>query len=1422
MDHQLQPLPEAAPNTARGFEDSRLVGPPLAPAGYADVAQKDVNSSSLPNLEVTVVEGAVLKRKRGRPAKGAPKVAPLVRQKKDEEDVCFICFDGGSLVLCDRRGCPKAYHPTCIKRDEAFFRSKAKWNCGWHICSACQKASHYMCYTCTYSLCKGCTKDADFVCVRENKGLCGICMRTIMLIEKSVQGNKEMCEVDFDDKGSWEYLFKVYWMYLKGKLSLTFDELLRAKNPWKGVAPMSYKVQSPHEFYHLRDDKGSGSENSCIDIESNNLKNKKPKRQPKLLGKGDFLDRIGSGGDRDMSLPECTKWASKELLEFVSHMKNGDTSLLSQSDVQNLLLEYVTKNNLRDPQQMSEIVCDSRLLNLLGKARVGQTEMLKLLESHFLLKDNGPAENTFGAGIINTVASEREAIDNYSKQLMLVNDKRCKTHNKADVLVPLNNPDAYAAIDVHNLNLIYLRRCLMENLTEDIEKIHEKVVGSFVRIRISCSDQKQDMYRLVQVVGTSKVAEPYKIGTRTTDIKLEILNLNRKEVISIAEISNQEFSEDECKRLRQSIKYGLSNRLTVGEILNKALTLQAIRVNDWLEAEILRLSHLRDRAKYVEKLHLLNSPEERQRRLHEIPDVHSDPNLDSMFESDEDDGESDERKQDNNIFPKYIVFDRRERGSFFPRISNGVFNDEGGKTQDLPVTREHVGNICTVKNCDDTAIKDSTNTVVKSEVSSVALNISSSLIPAEMQQPLNEFLNDRSWYYQDPTGKVQGPFSMVQLYKWNVSGGFPPDLKIWRIGEKQDNSILLTDALSGKCSKNVSLPFNNQLLSLGVSVTSDNKDNSQDAGKNVVKNVISADGQIIEQSKEQKVDNTSTLSDGKDEPVRSNGWLEPLHLYPSPLSTTIPEKLNENASDKLRKGHGIVRNSQDNGNNGSNRTLDGQSNSGQSYQKPSDSEENSAQSSGQTWRHPNVNSSSDCLVTTSAHVSGTKTSPHKLGFDLHNPPSPPACNTSSGPTWRHPNVNSSSNCLVTTSAHVSGTKTSPHKLGFDLHNPPSPPACNTSSGQTWSHPNINSSSDCLVNTPAHVSGTKTSPHKLGFDLHNPPSPPACNTSSGQTWRHLDINSSSNCLVTPSTHVSGTKTSPHKLGFDLHNPPSPPTCNTSTWQAIIGEPNDFDESVSDLLAEVEAMESFGGLESPTSIMKCGDDLTEGSKNDCLSFVADLGPMLDAGKGDALSSTGDLNLPSQPTVTEEPLRQADVHHHHQRISAELSSRSSKVEVGTKNTSTSGNQWDSGSENSTVVPSPATLGLAVDTTWRLGLESTPLGWSGIDQANANVGWGVGQTAVQETRSSNSYSSVVTPGFGDSQPRYGSDRFSVPRDRGSQGHARESGFGRSRIGFNRQPSYGVGNGGSYRPVPKGQRVCKFYESGYCKKGASCDYWHP
>ena len=43
--------------------------------------------------------------------------------------------------------------------------------------------------------------------------------------------------------------------------------------------------------------------------------------------------------------------------------------------------------------------------------------------------------------------------------------------------------------------------------------------------------------------GTQMFAEKYKIGKKTTDIALQILNLDKTEVVTIDVISNQEFTE---------------------------------------------------------------------------------------------------------------------------------------------------------------------------------------------------------------------------------------------------------------------------------------------------------------------------------------------------------------------------------------------------------------------------------------------------------------------------------------------------------------------------------------------------------------------------------------------------------------------------------------------------------------------------------------------------------------------------------------------------------------------------------------------------------------------------------------------------------------------------------------------------------------
>jgi hypothetical protein len=795
-------------------DESQLVGVSVAIAedsgeGEAvTAAEVDVELKVEENLGESVGE----KRKRGRPSARIPPMKK-VKEVEEEEDVCFICFDGGSLVLCDRRGCPKAYHPACIKRDEDFFTASARWNCGWHICSKCQKsAAHYMCYTCTYSLCKRCSKDADYVVVRDNKGLCTTCMKIIMLIENNDQGNKETIQVDFDDKTSWEYLFKVYWIYLKGKLSLTLEDISRAKKPWKGDETGDSKIR-PAGQRHGRSHKNAPKPLKHLE---ENESNKITKTAESVVVQNKSPIKEKPAANKNTSLVGSKEWATKDLLEFVSHMKNGDTSFLSQFDVQALLLDYIKTNNLRDPQRKSQILCDSRLVNLFGKPRVGHFEMLKLLEFHFLIQEEKKKDVFVPAGVVDTSPIQFEADgSNGNNLLMTSKDKKRKARNKrGEERAPVlqTNLDEYAAIDVYNINLIYLRRSLMENLTEDGEKFNDKAIGSIVRIRICYNGQKPDLYRLVQVVGTSKSASPYKLGNKTAKVMLEVLNLDKKESVSIDAISNQDFSEEECRRLRQSIRCGLVKRLTVGEIQKKAMSLQAVRINDLLEAEILKLSHLRDRAsekgrkkdlrECVEKIQTLKTPEERQRRLREIPEVHSDPKMDPNYESEDNAGETNGSQKEEYIKPRYSKFNGKGN-----KLISPPQRDKAGLTKVGPT--KAVEKVRVAK--DSRVLSACSNTrgisvKIPSHHQSATVPTSSATVKSEVSVShisTTDSNTEKLWHYRDPNDKIQGPFSMIQLQKWSTTGYFPSDMKIWQTNS-QHSPLLLTDVLKAQLLKSLS------------------------------------------------------------------------------------------------------------------------------------------------------------------------------------------------------------------------------------------------------------------------------------------------------------------------------------------------------------------------------------------------------------------------------------------------------------------------------------------------------------------------------------------------------------------------------------------------------------------------------------------
>ncbi|NXK10632.1 NSD2 methyltransferase, partial [Herpetotheres cachinnans] len=71
--------------------------------------------------------------------------------KKESEDDCFRCGDGGQLVLCDRKSCTKAYHLSCLGLVKRPF---GKWECPWHHCDVCGKPSVSFCHFCPNSFCK--------------------------------------------------------------------------------------------------------------------------------------------------------------------------------------------------------------------------------------------------------------------------------------------------------------------------------------------------------------------------------------------------------------------------------------------------------------------------------------------------------------------------------------------------------------------------------------------------------------------------------------------------------------------------------------------------------------------------------------------------------------------------------------------------------------------------------------------------------------------------------------------------------------------------------------------------------------------------------------------------------------------------------------------------------------------------------------------------------------------------------------------------------------------------------------------------------------------------------------------------------------------------------------------------------------------
>lgn len=90
-------------------------------------------------------------KKAAKPEKPKPK--PNNTKKEFEsrhEDECYKCGEGGELIMCDRRKCPKSYHLSCLKLTKL---PRGLWFCPWHHCDECGKNAAKFCDLCPTSFC---------------------------------------------------------------------------------------------------------------------------------------------------------------------------------------------------------------------------------------------------------------------------------------------------------------------------------------------------------------------------------------------------------------------------------------------------------------------------------------------------------------------------------------------------------------------------------------------------------------------------------------------------------------------------------------------------------------------------------------------------------------------------------------------------------------------------------------------------------------------------------------------------------------------------------------------------------------------------------------------------------------------------------------------------------------------------------------------------------------------------------------------------------------------------------------------------------------------------------------------------------------------------------------------------------------------
>ncbi|KAH9603880.1 hypothetical protein KSS87_013568 [Heliosperma pusillum] len=521
----------------------------------------------------------------------------MARKKKEEisEDWCFVCKDGGSLILCEHKDCLKAYHPKCVGKDDSFLNSEKSWRCDWHSCFICKKVAKFHCFCCPNAICGHCLCDAEFIVIRGIKGFCSNCLKFALLWEEKRNIDSDGGKVDFLEKETCEFLFMDYWEIIKKNEGLKLEHLqkasvsLKSGNNLKIADNLDEVAKSDTDLLNL-----TNYEDWEWEAIEDYVPSRKGTKRKSNASKKQRQSEMQSKKQKPRG-QEFLGWGSKPLIEFLTSL-GIDTSLeLSSYDVLGTVTKYIGEEKLVHPTRKKMILCDEKLSLLLGKKLVNKHRISNLLEEHYA-KNHEASEDDVGC--ISKLMEEQPLIKSCSK-------KKGSPEKKGQIEQKEVAKSDMAYLVPENIMLAFLKRSLMEEILKQPETFENKVIGSFLRVKSDPYDYMQQYsHQLVQVTGIRK------LPTKEANVEILFQVSSMPLDISFQMLSENDFTKDECDQLSQKVKDGVHKKLTVVELKQKASQLR-----EDITKHFIRLME------YTERRNLLLLPHEQLRLINEIPEV---------------------------------------------------------------------------------------------------------------------------------------------------------------------------------------------------------------------------------------------------------------------------------------------------------------------------------------------------------------------------------------------------------------------------------------------------------------------------------------------------------------------------------------------------------------------------------------------------------------------------------------------------------------------------------------------------------------------------------------------------------------------------------------------------------------------------------